>query len=290
MIRQQDSHSVSKKKIKHIIRLTDYTMDEVQEIFKIAEKLQQGEYQNFLSGKTIVLFFPESSIRTRVAFERGIYLLGGQSILFPPETLDKKEEIEDVVGYLNQWIDAAVIRHKDIHLLEEIARYADFPVVNGMTDLNHPCEMLGDLYALSKIRPNYLNDQYLFVGAAGNIGYAWKEAAELAGFRLRQCCPNGYEIEGIEVFHNIQEGVKGADIICSDSIPKAAQQDFSNFQITEEIMGLANPSAVLNPCPPFYRGEEVSQEVIDSDAFVGYEFKKNLLEIQQAILIHHMLI
>lgn len=284
MIRRQDGVS----KNKHIIRLTDYTMDEVQEIFKIADKLQQGEYQNILSGKTIVLFFPESSIRTRVAFERGIYLLGGQSILFPPDTLDKKEKIEDVVGYLNQWIDAAVIRHKGIHLLDEIARYAEFPVINGMTDLNHPCEMLGDLYALSKIRTDYRKDQYLFVGAPGNIGYAWKEAAELAGFRLRQCCPKGYEIDGVEVIHHIQEAVKGADIICSDSIPKAAQQDFVDFQITRETMGLANHRAVLNPCPPFYRGEEVSDEVIDSDAFVGYEFKKSLLEIQQAILIHHM--
>jgi len=100
--------------MKNLIRLTDYTKSDVNEIFKIADELQKGKYTNYLTGKTIIMFFPESSIRTRVTFEKGIYLLGGQTILFSPSTLDKKEEIEDVSGYLNNWADGIVVRYKDI--------------------------------------------------------------------------------------------------------------------------------------------------------------------------------
>ena len=154
--------------MKSFIRLTDFKKEELLEIFKIADSIE--EYADFLKGKTVVMFFPASSIRTRVSFEKGIYLLGGQSIRFDSATLDKKEDIKDVCGYLENWADAVIVRHKDIRMLER----------------------------------------------------------------------------------------------------------------------MANSNAVLNPCPPFYRGEEVSQGVIDSVYFVGYEFKKSLLKVQQAILIYCM--
>lgn len=133
--------------MKNLIRLSDYQKKDAEEIFRIADDLQNGKYTDCLKGKTIVMFFPESGIRTRVTFEKGIYLLGGQTILFPPDALDKKEKLEDVIGYLNQWADALIVRHKSIEVLEEIEKYADFPVINAMTDVNHPCEMLADMYA-----------------------------------------------------------------------------------------------------------------------------------------------
>ena len=114
--------------MKHFIRLTDYTKEELLKIFDIADSLQKGNYQNDLYNKTVVMFFPESSIRTRVTFEKGINLLGGQTILFPPETLEKKEDIKDVIGYLNNWADAIVVRHSNIDLLEKIAQYSKAPV------------------------------------------------------------------------------------------------------------------------------------------------------------------
>jgi len=275
-------------KLRSLIRLSDYRREEIFEIFEIADELGHGRYDNFLAGKTVVMFFPSSSIRTRVTFEKGIYLLGGQTILFPPEALDKKEDIRDVTGYLNQWADAVVVRHKDISLLEQIRQYADVPVINAMTDINHPCEILSDLYALSKIRENFEKDAFLFVGCRGNIGLAWKEAAEVMKLALSQCCPKGYEIEGIEVYDDIREAVRNKDIICTDSLPKEVLQKFEPFQITKEIMEQANRGALLNPCPPFYRGEEVSADGIDSTYFVGYGFKKHLLRVQQAVLIFNM--
>ena len=109
--------------MRNLIRLTDYQKEDVYHIFKIAEEIQRGKYSDFLKGKTIILFFTDTSIRTRVTFEKGIYLLGGQSILFPTESLDKKEDLRDVCGYLNNWADMIVVRHKDINVIEKIAKY-----------------------------------------------------------------------------------------------------------------------------------------------------------------------
>lgn len=272
--------------MKDMIRLTDYKADDLYDIFKLTDEVRQGKYQDLLKGKSAILFFPNSSIRTRVTFEKGIYLLGGQPILFSMETLDKKEDLRDVCGYLNHWADIVIARHKDIHLLEKMAEYLEVPVINAMTDVNHPCEMLTDMYALSKIRKDFTKDRFLFVGGKGNIGLAWKEAAQVMGFELEQCCGQGYEMGGLMSYNNIYDAVVGKDIVCTDSLPASALTDFKECQVTTAAMKMANEDAILNPCPPFYRGEEVSKEVMESKYFVGYEFKKYLLEVQQAIMIY----
>lgn len=275
--------------MKNLIRLTDLQSDEVYEIFNIADEISKGKYSGFLNGKSAILFFPTSSIRTRVTFEKGIYLSGGQSILFPNDALDKKEDLRDVCGYLNNWADIVIIRHKEIRLIEEFARYSKVPVINAMTNINHPCEILADMYSLSKTRDNFVKDKYLFCGKNSNIGLAWKEASQIMGFELSQCCGMGYEMENVKVYHDIKTAITGKDIICTDSIPGKEVNDFKDCQVTKEVMDMANKNAVLNPCPPFYRGEEVSDDAIQSEYFAGYEFKKNLLIIQQAIIIWCMM-
>lgn len=205
--------------MKNLIRLTDYKAKDVYEIFDIADEIIQGKYKDILNGKTVVLFFPNSSIRTRVTFEKGIRLLGGQAVLFPSDTLDKRENSKDVIGYLNNWADVIVVRHKDIAMLETMSQYSKVPVINALTAINHPCEMLADMYALSKIRKDFTKDKYLFCGLKGNIGLAWKEAADVMGFELSQCCADGYEMEGVPVYHNIEDAIIGKDIVCTDSLP-----------------------------------------------------------------------
>ncbi len=274
--------------MKNLVRLTDYSQEDIYNIFNIADEIEQGKYQNIFKGKSVVIFFPESSIRTRITFEKGIYLLGGQSILFSSETLDKKEDLKDVCGYLNNWADMVIVRHKDINVIQKVSEYLNVPVINAMTSVNHPCEVISDMYALSKIRKDFIKDKYLFCGVNGNIGLAWKEASEVMGFNLSHCCAPGYEIEGITCYNNISEAVKGKDIICTDSLPSNCLEAFKECQVTKSIMNLANSGAILNPCPPFYRGEEVSEDVIESNYFVGYEFKKDLLKVQQAIMIYCM--
>lgn len=272
--------------MKHLIRLTDLTAEEVQRIFDIADELRQGKHRNFLKGRTVILFFPETSLRTRVTFEKGVHLLGGQAILFPQETLEKGEDIRDVCGYLSNWADAVVVRHKNIGLLETMAAHSAAPVINAMTDVNHPCEVLSDLYALSKRRREYQQDRYLFVGKKGNIALAWREAAQVLGLQVEQCCAAGDEIDGMRCHHDLLSAMEGKDVICTDAIPQADAEAYRAYQVTAAAMRRANPGAVLNPCPPFYRGREVSEDAIDSPGFVGYDFKKHLLEVQQAVIIH----
>lgn len=272
--------------MKSFIRLTDFTKEELFEIFKIADSIE--EYTNFLAGKTVVMFFPASSVRTRVTFEKGINLLGGQTILFDPSVLEKKEDIKDVCGYLQNWADAVVVRYGDINLLYDMDKSINIPLINALTDDNHPCEMMADLYALSKRRLDFLKDEYLFVGADGNIGRAWREASEAMGFSLTQASPEKHRMRGVNSIANLKEAIIGKDIVCTDSIPSDARLEFKNYQVTKELMDMANEGALLNPCPPFYRGEEVSDDAIDSRYFVGYEFKKDLLKIQQAILAYCM--
>lgn len=273
--------------MKHFFHLNDFTKKEIGQIFELADKLKADKgVCDWLKGKTIVLFFPESSIRSRVSFEKGIKMLGGDTILFPPEALDKKEDIKDVIGYLENWADMVIVRHKDLSLIEYMAKHSKIPIINAMTAVNHPCEILADLYSLSKRYKDYTEKEVLFMGAKGNIGNTWKEASELVGFNFTQTCPRGYEIDGASVCYEIDKALVGKDIICTDSIPSAARDDFKGYQITLERLSYANTDACLNPCPPFFRGEEVSADAIDSKYFVGYEFKKSLVEVQQAIICY----
>ena len=273
--------------MRHLIRVTDYSKEDIFNIYKIADEIQKGDFGNALNGKTIILFFPSSSIRTRVTFEKGINMLGGQGVLFTSDSLDKKEKIEDVVGYLNNWSDAIIVRHSNIDSIYDMAKYSKVPIINAMTSVNHPCEVLSDLYSLSKLRKDYLSLNYTFVGANENIGKAWVEASKLLGFNLKQSCPKGYEIHDTIIEYDINEAMKNSDVILTDSISNV-KNEFRNYSVNKELMEKANKGALLNPCPPFTRGEEVSSDVIDSEYFVGYDFKKSLMYVQQAIILYNM--
>lgn len=272
--------------MKNYINFSDLTYKEIQEVYKQAEKLEKNQNVDILKGKTVVLFFPETSIRTRVTFEKGIHLLGGQSILFPSNSLDKKEKLQDVIGYLNNWADMVVVRHNNIKVIEELAKYSKKPIINAMTNMNHPCEILSDLYAISKIRKNFRELNYLFVGGKGNIGNTWNEASKWLRFSLEQSCPEKYALDDVKLHTEIIKGMKNKDIILTDSLSVDTLEDFIEYQVTAQLLQLANDDVLLNPCPPFYRKEEVSEDAINSEHFAGYEFKKCLLEVQQALMVY----
>ncbi|WP_238881863.1 ornithine carbamoyltransferase [Clostridium sp. YIM B02551] len=274
--------------MRNLLRITDLSKHDIEKIFIKAKELETNSNSEYLKNKIFILFFPNSSIRTRVTFEKGITSLGGQVILFPSETLDKKEDIKDVVSYLENWADGIIVRHPDISLIEKMCKYTKIPIINAMTSENHPCEILSDLYSIKKLRENYLELKYTFVGADGNIGRSWAEASKVLKLRLTQVCPQGYEMSGdlgeFKVLNSMEEGLRNTDIVLTDPLPEKNEQ-FESFQVTTELMLKANDNALLNPCPPFFRGEEVSAEVIESKYFVGYEFKKALLYVQQAIIL-----
>ena len=167
--------------MRHLLRLTDWSVADLRSLFAVAGRYQSGDGER-LEGAA-VLFFPPSSLRTRVSFERGASLMGTQPITFPPETLSKDEDPVDVVGHLACRARLVVARYPDIAVLDRMASAGALPIINAMTDVNHPCEVLSDLYPLSQdTDPVHL--RYVFVGADGNIGRAWREAAQAFGLDI----------------------------------------------------------------------------------------------------------
>lgn len=275
-----------------LLRISDLNEVQILEIFDLADKLKTKGNQSILKGKTFILFFPESSIRTRISFEKGICDLGGQAILFPPVTLDKREKLEDVIKYMENWSDCVIIRHKDLSKLHELAKYSQIPIINAMTSFNHPCEILSDLYSFSKLRKDYRDLTYTFVGENGNISRSWMEIAKVMNLEFHHVCTLENRIkenDGNYKFHvNLDEVLVISDIVLTDPLSSILKtNDYINkYQITLQRMKKTKYNSLLNPCPPFYRNEEVSTDVIDSKYFVGHNFKVNLLSIQQAIIIY----
>ncbi|MBB3113262.1 ornithine carbamoyltransferase [Paenibacillus phyllosphaerae] len=278
----------------HMIQLADLTSEQLEAILELADQLSAHPGQRLLAGRTFILFFPETSLRTRVTFERGIAALGGHSILFPPASLDKREALRDVAGYLANWADGLIVRHPHHERIAELAAVSSIPVVNAMSSEGHPCEILADLYALRALRPHYRSLRYTFVGPVGNISRSWMEAAEVLGLDFHHVCVQGERLgedRPFYTFHTeLDPALAGSDVILTDSLPGYLRYDdyISRYQITSERLRLAAQDVLLIPCPPFYRGEEVSDCAIASDAFVGYSFKASLLPVQQAILLYSL--
>jgi len=275
----------------NLLKITDFNEKQITDIFELADKLKKDS-DKILEGKTVVLFFPESSIRTRITFEKGITDLGGSCILFPPTTLDKRELLEDVIKYIENWADAVIVRHSDYKRIEELAAHSRIPVINAMTSENHPCEILSDIYSISRQIPNYRALTYTFVGERGNISNSWQIASEVLKLRLNHVCVKGNEIKANDEYYTftteLNDVLNKSDIILTDPLSKELKTEayINKYQITMDRMNQTKENALLNPCPPFYRGEEVSAEVIDSQYFVGHEFKQNLLYVQQAIILY----
>lgn len=276
----------------NFLRVTDFSKEDMLKVFMMADEIKKGSYKDSLKGKTGVIFFPESSIRTRMTFERAITDLGGKHIMFPPATLDKSEKHEDVIKYMENWCDFVVVRHGDISILDELSKHSSIPVINAMTGYNHPCEIASDLYSIREMRDNYLDLKYTFIGENGNIGRSWLEASEVLGIDVRHVSKDGYRFEteaiGYSFFNSVDDVITTSDVVLTDGLPKEFRNDeyYRDYQVTLNMMTKARPDAILNPCPPFTRGMEVSEDVISSKYFVGYDFKENLLYVQQAIILY----
>ena len=267
--------------MRHLIRLTDgWNRATLQELFGLAEAHERGGRPS-LHGSA-VMFFPATCLRTRVSFKLGAARLGLTTVTMPPEALDTGEAKSDVAGYLAQWADLLVVRHPDITVLESLAETNTVPVINAMTAVNHPCEVLSDLYALSRTRDPF-GLRYVLFGPDGNIARAWLEAARAFGLELLQACPKELATKGIRCMDDPIEAARGADVILTDS-PGGHEAELAPYRVTTGLLDLAAAGVQLVPCPPFSRGRELTAEAAKSEAFVGYAFKRALLPVQQAIM------
>ncbi|MGU3409755.1 ornithine carbamoyltransferase [Microbacterium sp. M1A1_1b] len=268
--------------MRSLIRLDDWTTDDIEQVFALAAAYRDGSGP--VTAGCAVMFFPPTSLRTRVTFERGASLMGLQPIVLPSTTLDKDEALSDVAGYLANWVDIVIARHDDLEVLEALSAAGTVPVVNAMTGENHPCEVLADLFALRSERP--LQDQrFLFVGADGNISRAWQEAAHVLGLDLVQCCPDGLQSPRARWNGDLTTAIRSADVVLTDGPGRHAQQ-LEPYRVTADLLDTAPVGVRLAPCPPFVRGREVSADAVAHPAFVGHHFKEALLAVQQAVLAH----
>ncbi len=276
----------------HLLDLESLSSQQINELFQLARHLSTEKPAQLLKDKTFILFFPESSLRTRITFEKGIQDLGGKYMMFPPETLDKREQSSDVIHYLENWADGVVARHSSFTKLAEMSAHSSIPIINAMTARNHPCEILSDLYSISQMRENYRQLTYTFVGPASNISRTWHEMAKVMNLSFNHVCSAGNALgpdtSNYTYLTNLEDALPESDIILTDSLPgEFKNAEYLNlYQITVDRMKRTRPGALLNPCPPFYRNEEVSAEVINSPYFAGFPFKKNLLYMHQAVLLY----
>jgi len=291
--------------MKDLTSLRRLSKDQIVDLLDFADEIKAKKDRGIefkpLLGKTVITSFPPTSLRTRISFETGIFQLGAQAINMPID-FEGKEPVEDKVGYLNCWIDYLVVRNSNQDIIDKIAELAEFSVVNAMSKKLHPCEILGDLQSIRQLRGDLGKLKFVFVGEGANISNTWFEAAGRLNLNLTQVCPKGYEVDNevfqfakehsngeIIVTNNIEEGLKNADVILTDGWPvnkddKDEWEKFIPYQITLDKIKLGSKNCIVNPCPPFTRGHEVTDEIITSEHFIGYKAKESLLHMQKAIL------
>jgi ornithine carbamoyltransferase len=296
-----------------LLSLQDLTENDMIELLELTEQLKQDDYQlnNQLKGQTVALLFQKPSNRTRVSFEVGIFQLGGNCIYLGPEeiNLGVRESTADVAHTLSRYVDGIVARtftHQDIL---ELARYADVPVINGLSDLDHPCQALTDIFSIKEKFKKVRGLTLAYIGDGNNVCNSLLLGCAQVGININVAVPPQYgpqedivrlaearakeTASAVTITHSPQDAVKGADIIYADVWVSMGQEeesqqrlkDFKGFQIDEQLTRLANKDFIFMHCLPAHRGQEVASEVIDGNHSIVFDQAENRLHTQKAILI-----
>lgn len=286
--------------------IPDFSRDELLGLFRLAELMRTGEYQGRpLEGMSLAMLFLKSSTRTRVSFEVGASQLGGHALFLSSRDvqLGRGEPIADTARVLSGYVDGIMIRtfaHADV---EELARYSSVPVINGLTDFLHPCQILADLLTVHQQLGGHEGKVVAWVGDGNNMANSWINAAAVLGFELRLACPEGYDpseallakasrVANVTLVRDPRDAVRGAHVVNTDVWASMGQEEeqetreraFSSFTVDGKLMKLADPSAIFLHCLPAHRGEEVTAEVIDGPQSRVWTEAHNRLHIQKAIM------
>ena len=275
----------------------------VQRAIKLKREHKAGSQALTLRGKVLAMIFEKSSTRTRVSFEAGIAQLGGASLfLSSNETqLGRGETIEDSARVISSMVDLIMIRTFDHTAVETFAQYSRVPVINGLTDSYHPCQLLADIQTYVECRGNPQGKTVVWIGDGNNMCHSYINAARQCDFKLHIACPEGYRPEQslvdansdrVFVFDNPQEAVTNADWVVTDTWASMGQEDekqdrinaFSGFQVTEALMSLADKDAVFMHCLPAYRGMEVNDTLLDAPCSMVWHEAENRLHAQKALM------
>ena len=297
---------------KNFLCLKDCTADELNYLLRRAVKLKSrfkaGEIYRPFEGKVLAVLFEKASTRTRVSFEAGMAQLGGTSIyLNTSETQLKNEEsIEDTARAVSRMVDLVMIRTGPHSRLEAFAKESDVPVINGLTNDSHPCQVMGDILTFIEKRGAIEGAVVTWIGDANNVLYSWLSAASILGFKVHISAPPGYSINPTQVpdndacydfFLSPEEAAEGADLVTTDNWRSCGydenqekrQSKSARWQVNETVMKAAKPNALFMHCLPAFRGQEVSAEVIDGPQSVVWDEAENRLHFQKALMEYLLL-
>ncbi len=296
---------------KDFLSVYDLTRRDFDRIFSHAANLKamlkDGIIYQPLAGKTLGMIFDKSSTRTRLSFEAGMYQLGGLAIYLNSRDtqLGRGETIADTARIVSRYLDAVMIRTFAQESVEEFARHATIPIINGLTDLMHPCQIVSDLFTIVERKGTYEGLKIAYVGDGNNMANSWIDAAAKLPFKLTLACPKGYDPDarilergrkkapkGVSLFRDPVQAVKNADVVYTDvwaSMGQEAEQEarakvFEGYQVNGKLMQHAKPDAIVMHCLPAHRGEEISAEVLDGPQSVVWDEAENRLHVQKAIL------
>jgi len=285
---------------------SDLTKPQVDDLFQLATRMRAGEYRDKpLAGKTLAMVFAKSSTRTRVSFEVGTYQLGGHALFLSSRDiqLGRGEPIKDTARVLSRYVNGIMIRTFDQAEVEELAKYATVPVINGLTDLHHPCQILADVLTMRQHLGGYAGKRVAWIGDGNNMANSWLDAAALLGFELRLACPEGYEpdhdiyerasrLTKTLITEEPEEAADGADVVTTDVWASMGQEGeaeerklaFKGYVVDAALMERAKPSAVFLHCLPAHRGEEVTADVMEGPQSRVFDEAENRLHVQKALL------
>jgi ornithine carbamoyltransferase len=294
-----------------LLSIRDLSAAEIHQLLKRAQEMKQeqksGKLRPALAGKILGLIFVKPSTRTRVSFETAMYRLGGQCVFMTANDLQisRQEPMADTARVLSRYLDALVIRtfaHQDV---EDLARYAAIPVINGLTDLFHPCQVLSDLMTIQEKRGSLQNLCVAWIGDGNNVAHSWINASARLGFTLYLACPREYPPEkdvldwakgegrgSIHVVHDPNAAVASADVLYTDvwasmgqeAEAEARKKVFRPFQINDELLATAPDHAMVFHCLPAHRGEEITESVMEGPQSVVFDQAENRMWLQMALL------
>jgi ornithine carbamoyltransferase len=296
---------------KDFLSVYDLTRNDFEIIFEKARRLKKMLREGIpyapLSGKTLGMIFEKSSTRTRISFEVGIYQLGGTALFLSSRDtqLGRGENISDTARVMSRYLDAIVIRTYSQEFVEEFAKFATIPVINGLTDREHPCQILSDLFTIMEQKGRCEGLKVSYIGDGNNVANSWIDAAARIPFQLSLACPEQYEpdaeilargmreaIRGITLHRDPLDAVSDADVIYTDVWTSMGQEEekdertkvFQSYQINSSLLARARDNAIVMHCLPAHRGEEITDEVIDGPHSVVIDQAENRLHVQKAIM------
>jgi len=296
---------------KDLLSIYELTTEEIEAILQKAKELKemylQGKYYRPLEGKALAMIFEKPSTRTRVSFEVGMHQLGGHALFLNPQDtqLGRGETIADTARVLSRYVDGIMIRTFAQERIEEMASFASVPVINGLSDLLHPCQILSDIFTIWEKRGKYRGLKVAYVGDGNNVANSWINGALRLGFDLWLACPPGYEpneeilsraateaSSKIFLTHDPKEAAEGAHVISTDvwaSMGQEAERQqrikiFQDYQVNPDLLRWAREDVLVMHCLPAHRGEEITDEVMDGPHSVVFDQAENRLHVQKAIL------